>query len=194
VTFCCRRILHFSSLAFKISTKNIECTFSTSLFCCIKGFDYLKRHTKMPLILLLIVTRVVWSQTAIFSAKLCSNNVLGSIVLLFGLQLVSRIFEEFQHPAIQTTIVQHFGIFFHQIKVRQPLGRKNSIQTVHRTSRRLDSFLYLAIAAQKFEVFFKYSKLKLKNQKPIAVDALLFKANGTTLIQYPDPIWPDGTL
>ncbi len=37
-----------------------------------------------------------------------------------------RIFEEFQQPAIQTKIVQHFGGFFYQIKVRQPIGRKDS--------------------------------------------------------------------
>jgi hypothetical protein len=56
--------------------------------------------------------------------------------LFFGLRLVSRIFEEFQHPAIKTKTVQHFGRFFHQIKVRQPIGRKDSTQTVIRTSRR----------------------------------------------------------
>jgi hypothetical protein len=49
---------------------------------------------------------------------------------LFGLRLVSRIFEEFQHPAIQIKIVQHFGGFFHQIKLCLPLGRKDSIQTL----------------------------------------------------------------
>jgi hypothetical protein len=58
--------------------------------------------------------------------------------------------EEFQHPAIQTKIVQPFGRFFHQLKVRQPKGRMDSIQTVIRTSRRLDSFLYEA--AQNFDV------------------------------------------
>jgi hypothetical protein len=35
--------------------------------------------------------------------------------LFFGLRLVSK---EFIHPAIQTKIEQHFGGFFHQIKVR----------------------------------------------------------------------------
>jgi hypothetical protein len=44
--------------------------------------------------------------------------------LFFGLQLVSRIFEEFQHSAIQTKIVQHFGEFFHQIKVGHPIGTR----------------------------------------------------------------------
>jgi hypothetical protein len=44
--------------------------------------------------------------------------------LFFGLQLESKIFEEFLHPANQTNIVQHFGGFFHKIKVRQPIGRK----------------------------------------------------------------------
>jgi hypothetical protein len=58
--------------------------------------------------------------------------------------------EEFQRPAIQTKIVQSFGGFVHQIKVRQPIGRKGSIQIVIRTSRRLDSILYEA--AQNFEV------------------------------------------
>jgi hypothetical protein len=41
--------------------------------------------------------------------------------LLFRLRLVS---EEFQHPAIQTKIVQSFGRFFHHITGRQPIGRR----------------------------------------------------------------------
>jgi hypothetical protein len=59
--------------------------------------------------------------------------------------------EEFQHTAIQTKIEQSFGGFFHEMKVRQPIGRKDSIQTVILTSRRMDSILYKA--AQNFEVF-----------------------------------------
>jgi hypothetical protein len=58
---------------------------------------------------------------------------------------------KFQHPAIQTKIEQHFGGFFQQIKVRQPIGRQESMQTVIRTSRRLDSFLHEE--AQNFEAF-----------------------------------------
>jgi hypothetical protein len=77
---------------------------------------------------------------------LCSKNA-GKKQFFFGLRLVS---EEFQHPAIQTKIVQPFGGFFHQIKVCQPIERKDSIHTVIRTSRRLDSFLYEE--AQNFEV------------------------------------------
>jgi hypothetical protein len=77
--------------------------------------------------------------------------------------------KEFQHPAIQTKIEQHFGGIVHQIKVCQPIGRQDSIQTVIRTSRRLDSFLHEA--AQNFEVFLIFM-VKLKNQKPIAVDVL----------------------
>jgi hypothetical protein len=61
--------------------------------------------------------------------------------LFFGLQLVIK---EFQHPAIQTKIEQHFGGFFHQGKVRQPIGRQDDMQTVIQTSRRLDSFLHIA--------------------------------------------------
>jgi hypothetical protein len=47
--------------------------------------------------------------------------------LFFGLWLVIR---EFQHHAIQTKKEQHFGGFFHQIKVRQLIGRQDSMQTM----------------------------------------------------------------
>jgi hypothetical protein len=63
--------------------------------------------------------------------------------LFFGLRLVS---EEFQHPAIQTKIEQHFGRFYHQTKVRQPIGRQDSMQTVIGTCRRLDSFHFEVIS------------------------------------------------
>jgi hypothetical protein len=99
--------------------------------------------------------------------------------LFFGLGLVS---EEFQHLAIQTKIVQSFSGLFHQIKVRQPIGRKDSTQTVICTRRRLGSFLYEA--AQNFEVVFKNSELKLQNQKPIAVDFVLFKAYPMVPLSY----------
>jgi hypothetical protein len=59
--------------------------------------------------------------------------------------------EENQQSAIQTKIEQHFGGFFQQIKVRQPIGRKDAKQTVIPTNRRSDSFLYEA--AQNFELF-----------------------------------------
>jgi hypothetical protein len=68
--------------------------------------------------------------------------------LFFGLRLISK---EFHHPAIQTKIEEHFGGFIHQIKVRQPIGRQDPMQTVIRTSRMLDSFLHEA--AQNFKVF-----------------------------------------
>jgi hypothetical protein len=71
--------------------------------------------------------------------------------LIFGGRLVSRIFEEFKRTTIQTKIVQHFGGFFHQIKVHRPIGRKYSVQTVCQRSRRLEAFLYEA--AQNSEVF-----------------------------------------
>ena len=69
--------------------------------------------------------------------------------LLFGLPLVSRMFEENQQSAIQTKIELHSGGFFHPRKVRQPIGRQDSMQTVNRTSRSLGSILYEA--AQNFE-------------------------------------------
>ncbi len=62
------------------------------------------------------------------------------------------------------------------------MGRKDSVQTVIRTSRRLESFLYEA--AQKFEVFQKFeSEIKIKNI--LYSDWCSFQglSNGTTLMQ-----------
>jgi hypothetical protein len=67
--------------------------------------------------------------------------------LSFGLRLES---EELQHSSIRTKKELDFGGFFHQVSMRQPVGRQDSMQTVNRTSRRLDSFLHGA--AQNFEL------------------------------------------
>jgi hypothetical protein len=71
--------------------------------------------------------------------------------LFFGLRLASK---EFHHSAIQAKIEMHFGRFFYQMKVRQPIARQDSLQTLIRTSWRLESFLHEA--AQNFEVFSNY--------------------------------------
>jgi hypothetical protein len=80
--------------------------------------------------------------------------------LFFGLRLTGK---KFHHSATQTKIELHFGGFFHQMKVRQPIGRQDSMQTVNRTSRRLDSILHEA--AQNFELLsnIQDQKLKMKN-------------------------------
>ncbi len=99
----------------------------------------------------------------------CAPKMWERHPLFFGLQLASK---GFQHPAMQTKIEQHFGGFFHQIKVLQPIERQDSMQTMIRTSRRLDHFCMKWLRTLKsFQIF----KSELKNQKPIAVD-VLFKA------------------
>jgi hypothetical protein len=67
--------------------------------------------------------------------------------LAFGLRLES---EELHHSEIRTKKKLDFGGFFHQVTVRQPIGRQDSMQTVNLTSRRLDSFLHGS--AQNFEL------------------------------------------
>jgi hypothetical protein len=61
--------------------------------------------------------------------------------------------------------MQFFGGFFLQMKVRQPIGRKDSLQTVIPTSTvgGLDAFLYEA--AQNFDFFSNTQdqNLKIKN-------------------------------
>jgi hypothetical protein len=93
---------------------------------------------------------VVWTQTAIFPPN-CAPKMRENQQLFFELRFVSRIFKKFQHHAIQTNMVHHFGGFFHQVKVCQPIGSKDFIQTVIRISRRLYSSLY--DAAQNSDVF-----------------------------------------
>ncbi len=85
--------------------------------------------------------------------------------LFLGLRLVCRIFEENQQSAIQTEIEHHFGGFFQQMKGRQPMGRKDSKQTMIPTGRRLDSFWFEA--AQNFELFsnIQDQNKKIKNTK-----------------------------
>jgi hypothetical protein len=80
--------------------------------------------------------------------------------LSFGLWLES---EELHHSEIQTKKEVDFGGFFHQVTMRQPIERQDSMQTVNRTSRRSDSFLHGA--AQNFELLknIQDQKLKIKN-------------------------------
>ncbi len=83
----------------------------------------------------------------LFRSRFARAHMRDRHQLFFGLRLVSK---EFQHPAIQTKVEQHFGGFFHQINVCQPIGRQDSMRTVIRTNMRLDSFVHKA--AQNFEV------------------------------------------
>jgi hypothetical protein len=72
--------------------------------------------------------------------------------------------KEFQHPAIQTKIEQHFGGFFHKIKVSQPVGFYANPDPI-----------IFAWGGSELWSLFKYLRVKLKNQKPKAVD-VLFKS------------------
>jgi hypothetical protein len=57
----------------------------------------------------------------------CAPKLRERHQLFFGLRLESK---EIQHPAIQDKKEQHFGGFYHQIKVPQPIGRQDSMQIV----------------------------------------------------------------
>jgi hypothetical protein len=101
--------------------------------------------------------------------------------LFFGGLFLSRIFEELQNPAIQTTVVPHFGGFFHQMKVRQPIGRKDSTQTVFRKSWRLEAFYLKRLRTVKsFDIF----KIKIKKSKTFSGSCpYQGLSDGTTLIR-----------
>jgi hypothetical protein len=72
----------------------------------------------------------------------------------FGLQVK---YSSFRNPNLNRAAL--LRIF----SVRQPIGKQGSMQTVNRTSRRLDSFLHEA--AQNFELLanIQDQKLKIKN-------------------------------
>jgi hypothetical protein len=65
--------------------------------------------------------------------------------------------------------VRHFGGFFHQIKVRQPIGRKDSKQTVHEPKKQ-EVGGFFVFSGSEFRTLLKNSSSKFKNQRPIAVD------------------------
>jgi hypothetical protein len=70
-------------------------------------------------------SRFACAQAAIFFTKPYSINAgEASIVLDCGSKVKNFI-------ATQTKIELHFGGFFHKMKVRQPIGRQHSMQTVN---------------------------------------------------------------
>ncbi len=112
-------------------------------------------HTKMHLILILLgIMGCMVTNPQSFSPNR-SSKMRESQQFPFGLRLVRRICETLKprNPNKNRATLKRI---FHQIIVCQPIRRKDSIQTVIRKSRRLDSFLYEA--AQKFEVFSKIQK------------------------------------
>jgi hypothetical protein len=58
---------------------------------------------------------------------------------------------------------QHCGGLFHRIKVRQPIGRQDSMQTML-PNKQVVGFIF-AWRGSELWSFFKYSRVKLKNQK-----------------------------
>ncbi len=65
------------------------------------------------------------------------------------------------HPAIQTTIEQHFGRFFHQIKVRQPIGRQDSMQTIEQAGGWIHFCMKQLSTLKSFQIF----KSEIKKSK-----------------------------
>ncbi len=84
-----------------------------------------------PILLLVRITVCMCSSCYLFRQTAVLHKCGRGINCSFGLRLISK---ELHHSAIQTKIESHFGGFFHQITVHQPIGRKDSMQPVIRTS------------------------------------------------------------
>ena len=87
--------------------------------------------------------------------------------LCFEFRIVSRIF---QHPAIQNKKMKRI---FSANKCA-PANRKKGSYTNHDPNKQEVGFIFVWSGSELWSIFI-YSKLKLKNQKPVAVD-VLFKA------------------
>jgi hypothetical protein len=85
--------------------------------------------------------------------------------LFFGLQLVSK---EFQRPAIQIKIEQHFGRFF----IKEKCASQYKDYANRDLNKQEVGFIFAWSGSELWNLF-KYSRVKLKNQKPLAVDVFL---------------------
>jgi hypothetical protein len=99
----------------------------------------------------------------------CAPKMRERHQLFFGLRLVSKEF----HPAIQTKIEQHFGGFFLSNK-SVPANIKTGFYANRDPNKQEIGFIYAWSGSELWSLF-KYSRVKLKNQKSIAVN-VLFKA------------------
>ncbi len=97
--------------------------------------------------------------------------------LFFGLRLAGK---TFHHFATQTKIELHFGGFFHQMKVRQPIGRQHSMQTVKRAGGWVQFCMKRLRTLKLFQIF----STEIKKSKTYS-GWCPFKglSNGTTLMQ-----------
>ncbi len=100
--------------------------------------------------------------------------------LFFGLWLVSK---ELHHSAIQTKIVRHFGGFFHQITVRQQIGRHDSMQPV-KWSQQAGGWAQFCMKRLRTLKLFQIFSTEIKKSKTYS-GLCPFKglSNGTTLMQ-----------
>ncbi len=107
--------------------------------------------------------------------------------LFFGLQLVSK---QFQHPAIQTKIEQHFGGFFHEIKMRQPLGTQDSMQP---WSEQAGGWIHFCMKRLRTLKPIQIFKSEIKKSKTYS-GWCPFQALYPMVPSHVDQIWLDGTF
>jgi hypothetical protein len=110
---------------------------------------------KIPSILLLLRQSVVCMRKLLSFSTNPSPKNSGTIHFMFGGRF--GVFQTGVEYGLRSTME---GGIFHQIKVRQRIGRKNSSQAACRRMRRLEAFFYFA--AQNFKFFSKAQNHNLK--------------------------------
>jgi hypothetical protein len=96
-----------------------------------------------------------------FSPK-CAPKIRERYQLFFGLRLVSK---ELHHSAIETKIEQNFGGYFHQIKVRQPIGGQDCMQTAEQAG----GWIHFCMKRLRTLKSYKIFKSELKKLKTFSV-------------------------
>ncbi len=107
--------------------------------------------------------------------------------LFFGLGLVNK---ESQHPAIQTKIEPHLGGVFHQIKVRQPIGRQDSMQP---WSEQAGGWIHFCMKQLRTLKSFHIFKSEIKKSKTYR-GLMSFSRPIQWYHSHEDPIWPDSAF
>jgi hypothetical protein len=128
-----------------------------------KDFKVLSRFIQKCLYSsLLFGARVVCAQTEIFSTKPVSK-IAGSQQLFFGLRLVRRIFEEI---LTSRNLNQNSATLWQIFSSNKsaPANRKKGFYTSRDPNKKEVGLIFVWSGSELWNLF-KYSKLKLKNQK-----------------------------
>ncbi len=127
---------------------------------------------------------IVWI-TAIFSTELCSENAGETSIVLWITAREKRIPTSHNPNQNRAALWQILSS-----NECEPANMKTGFHANRDLNKQEAGFIF-AVSSTELSNIFKYSRVKLKNQKPIAVDVL---SRPIRWYSHADPIWSDGTF